>query len=265
MPFVQVGDLSVHYEIAGQGEPLVLLHGMSNNAQSWKKQMKELQEYYTVIAWDAPGYGQSSDPKEEFRYFSQFADVLKGFIEGLNYDSIYLLGHSMGAAIALDFAHLFPQMVKALIISDATRGSAALSKEENESRLQSRLTAIETMEPHEIAKRRVTALLAPQASEEVREDAEKIMSQIRLAGYRAVAYSLYHVNQMDFLSSISKPTLVICGELDSVTPVSESRIFHENIPDSELVIIPGTGHLCYQEDPVSFNRHVMNFLKKYNS
>lgn len=264
MPFIQVGDLSIHYEIAGQGEPLVLLHGMSNNSQSWKKQMKELQEYYTVIAWDAPGYGQSSDPQEEFRHFSHFADVLKEFIEELHYDSIYLLGHSMGAAIALDFCHRFPSMVKALIIADATRGSAALSKDENETRLKNRLNAIETMEPHEIAKRRVEALLAPQAAEEVRNEAEKIMSQVRLAGYRSVAYSLYHVNQMNFLSSISTPTLVICGELDSVTPVSESRVFHENILNSEFSIIPGTGHLCYQEDPASFNRQVLNFLNEFN-
>lgn len=262
MPFIQVGDLSIHYEIAGNGEPLVLLHGMSNNSQSWKKQLKGLQENYTVIAWDAPGYGQSSDPQPEFRHFSQFADVLKGFIEALRYDSIYLLGHSMGAAIAIDFSYRYPEMVKKLIIADATRGSAALSQEENEKRLNNRLASIETIDPREIASRRINALLSPQASDEVRDEVARIMSQVRPAGYRAVAYSLYHVNQMDFLPSISARTLVICGEVDTVTPVSESRVFHEGIANSELAIIPGTGHLCYQEDPILLNQLVLNFLKQ---
>ncbi|WP_134702450.1 alpha/beta fold hydrolase [Ammoniphilus sp. YIM 78166] len=265
MPFVEVGDLSIHYEIAGRGEPLVLLHGMGNNSQSWRKQISELQEHFTIIAWDAPGYGASSDPQYELRSFCQFADILKGFLEKLPYQSVNLLGHSMGAAIAIDFCHRYPSQVKSLIISDATRGAAALDQEENEKRLKNRLNSIETLDPQEIAKRRVKELLAPQASDEVRREAERIMAQVRPAGYRSVAYSLYHVNQMDLLSAISIPTLVICGELDKVTPVSESRIFHESMPQSEFVIIPETGHLCYQEDSATFNRHILNFLSGKHS
>jgi pimeloyl-ACP methyl ester carboxylesterase len=87
------------------------------------------------------------------------------------------------------------------------------------------------------------------------------MSQVRPMGYRSVAYSLFHLNQMNMLSSITTRTLVICGEFDKVTPVSESEIFHNQLKNSEFVIIPGTGHLCYQEDPYSFNKIVLDFLK----
>jgi pimeloyl-ACP methyl ester carboxylesterase len=260
MPYLQVENLKILYEIEGEGAPLIILHGMGNNSQSWKKQLKGLSDHYTVIAWDAPGYGKSSDPAVELKEFKQFADVLKGFIDNLQYESVTLLGHSMGSAIALDFCYRFPQMVDALIISDATRGAAAYSKETNEEKLKNRLSNIETLHPKELAALRVPELLSPQPAPEVKKEAERIYSQIRPMGFRSVAYSLFTLNQMEILPLISVPTLVICGELDKVTPIRESQIFHDSINNSTFVTIPGTGHLCYQEDPNRFNSIVIEFL-----
>lgn len=260
MPFVQVNDLAIHYEVKGEGNPLIILHGMGNNSQSWKKQLEGLSKRHTVIAWDAPGYGKSDDPEKELKEFSQFADVLKGFIESLNYESVTLLGHSMGSAIALNFCYRFPQMVDALIIADATRGSVGGSEEENKEKLANRINNIEKLDPKEIAKQRAKVLLAPNPKPEVQKEAERIMSQVRPMGYRSVAYSLYHLDNLEFLSSISVPTYIICGELDQVTPVSESQFFHDHLPNSSFTIIPKTGHLCYQEDPESFNAAVLQFL-----
>ncbi|SNT50937.1 proline-specific peptidase [Bacillus sp. OK838] len=262
MPISQLKEFSIHYLESGEGKALVILHGLGNNSQSWRKQLCQMNEEFRVIAWDAPGYGESSDPKEEFQDFSQFADVLKEFLESLGLQSVYLLGHSMGSAIALDFTSRFPEMVEALIISDATRGAAGVSQEENKRKLQNRLHSINTLNPGELAKKRVKALMSPNASVELVKEAERIMSQVRPAGYRSVSFSLSNLNQMEILSSISVPTLVMCGELDQVTPVSESRIFHELIPNSEFAIVPNTGHLCYQEDPEVFNEYVTDFLQR---
>lgn len=261
MPFVEVDGLEIHYEMEGTGHPLIILHGLGNNSQSWKNQLDGLKSNFTVIAWDAPGYGKSSDPKEEYRGFDQFADVLKGFIDKLNYQKVYLLGHSMGSAIAIDFCNRYTEMVAKLIIADPTRGSAGGTKVENESKLQTRINNINKLDPKELAKQRVPNLLAPNAKEEIIKEAERIMSQVRPLGYRSVAYSLYNLNNMDILPKISVPTLIICGEMDKATPVSESQIFHDQIPGSKFVIIPNTGHLCYQEDPESFNNVVVDFLE----
>ncbi|WP_163100218.1 alpha/beta fold hydrolase [Peribacillus alkalitolerans] len=262
MPISHLDEFRVHYRESGNGKAIVILHGLGNNSQSWKHQLNGLEDQYRIIAWDAPGYGESSDPKEEFQQFSQFADVLKEFLCSLGLQSVYLLGHSMGSAIAIDFTVRFPEMVDALIISDATRGAAGLSQDENKSKLENRLHSINTLEPNELAKKRVKALLSPNASPEVIEEAERIMSQVRPSGYRSVSYSLANLNQMELLSSIQVPTLVLCGELDQVTPVSESKIFHEKISNSEFAIVPNTGHLCYQEDPETFNKLVIDFLQK---
>ncbi|MED3835631.1 alpha/beta hydrolase [Peribacillus frigoritolerans] len=261
MPFVKVEDLSIHYEIEGNGEPLVLLHGMSNNSQSWKEQIQELKEHYTVIAWDAPGYGKSSDPAEEYRHFKEFARILNGMLDQLKLEKIHLLGHSMGAAIAIEYCSLYPNKVNKLILADSTRGAAALSPEENETKLKNRLFSIENLSTKEIAEKRIQALLSPHASENVHARVKEIMTQIRPAGYRSVAYSLYHLNQMSMLSHIAVPVLVICGELDTVTPIKESEAIHEKLINSRLVIIPEGGHLCYQENPRKFNSSILEFLK----
>lgn len=262
MPFIQLKQYSIHYEKKGEGKPLVILHGLGNNSQSWRRQLDQLSKTFKVIAWDAPGYGKSSNQEEEFQHFSQFADVLKEFIEGLGFESVYLLGHSMGSAIAIDFTSRFPEKVDALILADPTRGSAGVSPEENKKRLQNRLNSINMLEPAELAKKRVKGLLAPNVDEKIKKEAERIMSQVRPAGYRSVSYSLFNLNQMKVYPTISVPTLIICGELDQVTPVSESEIIHKLVPQSELDIVPSTGHLCYQEDPNTFNKFVKHFLLK---
>jgi pimeloyl-ACP methyl ester carboxylesterase len=263
MPYVQVEDLSIYYEIEGNGEPLFLLHGMSNNSQSWREQIQMLKNHYTVIAWDAPGYGKSSNPNIEFRNFKQFARVLNGMLEQLNLEKIYLLGHSMGAAIAIDFCTLYPHKIKKLILADPTRGAAALDSNVNEQKLKDRLFSIGNLDPEEIADKRIKALLSPYASKEVYQRVKEIMVQVRPAGYRSVAYSLYDLNQMDVLPSIDVPVLVMCGELDSVTPVKEAAAIHDQLKNSQLVIIPKGGHLCYQENPEVFNSTIIEFLQTH--
>ncbi|MEX3715361.1 alpha/beta hydrolase [Cytobacillus horneckiae] len=262
MPKIQVNDeIIINYEVEGAGKPLIILHGLGNHSQSWKKQLEGLKEHYQVIAWDAPGYGNSSDPKEEFKQFSQFADVLKAFVDALGFKSIYLLGHSMGSAIALDFTYRYPEMVESLIIADATRGAAGQSEEDNLIKYISRINNIKTLTGEEMAKQRVKELLAPNPDPAIKAEAERIMAQVRPKGYISVSNSLYTLDQTDILPFILVPVLVICGEYDKATPVSESEIFHKLIPNSKLEIIPNTGHLCYQEDPESFNHAVIDFLK----
>src|SRR5699024_3921901 len=97
-------------------------------------------------------------------------------------------------------------------------------------------------------------------SPEVMENAKKIMAQVRSSGYKSVAHSLSNLNQMDIYSEIKAKTLLIVGEVDRVTPVEESKVISGLIPNSQLSIIPDTGHLCYQENPELFNKIITDFL-----
>lgn len=264
MSFVQVGPLTIHYQAAGEGVPLVLLHGLGNNSQSWSRQYAGLKQHVRVIGWDTPGYGKSSDPEPEFRTFGELAEILKGFLDALALGPVYLLGHSMGSTLAMEFAAKYPEYLKALILAASTRGGAA-NPETNEQKLKNRLHNIEHLTPQELAERRTPALFSPYAAEELIAEAKGIMSQVRLAGYRSVAYSLYHADQTPLLSAIKLPTLLICGEDDGVTPVAESKIVEQGIAGSTLKLIPRAGHLCYMEQPDMFNELVRSFIEERES
>lgn len=261
MPYVELeNSLKIHYVEEGRGPALILLHGLGNNSQSWKNQIHGLKDQFRVIAWDAPGYGDSSDPDGELRHFSEFALVLKEMVDRLELEQIYLLGHSMGSAIATEFYYRFPERVKALILASSTRGGSVLDPEENEKRLAARLKAIDTLTPQELAKQRTKHLLAPNPDPAVLQEAERIMSQVRPKGYRSVSYSLYNADVDSKYSVIAAPTLLICGELDTVTPVSESKAIQSKIKQAKLEIIADSGHLCYQEKPEEFNRLIRDFI-----
>lgn len=262
LPYVTVDNLSIHYRCEGEGSPIVLLHGMGSNSKSWKNQINAFKDYFKVFAWDAPGYGKSSDPKKELIDFKSFAEILKKFLDQLQLKNIYILGHSMGSALAMELYNLYPEYVDSLILADPTRGSAPLNNKQNEKSLQNRLNNISSLSPEELAKQRVTKVLSRFASDKTKEIAKSIMSEIRPAGYRSVAYSLYNVNQTDLYPLIHIPTLILCGELDEVTPVSESEAIQQNVPQSELAIIPKAGHLSYLEAPNFFNHNILKFLKQ---
>ncbi|ARJ37654.1 alpha/beta hydrolase [Sporosarcina sp. P18a] len=262
MSKVELVDLPIHYLSKGSGPPLVLLHGLGNNSKSWIHQLEGLKKDYTVIAWDAPGYGQSADPVPELQHFSQFADHLKKFLDDLLLEEVYLLGHSMGAAIAIDFAIRFPEMVTKLMIAAPTRGAAGLNEEENIKKRKARHDLVENTPPEELARQRTSALLAANVDSSILEYAQNIMAEVRLAGYKSVANSLYHLNQMDEYSKVMVPTLVICGEEDQVTPVSESEIIVERLKDGRLKTIADAGHLSYLEKPEVFNKYVLDFLRE---
>ncbi|TBL73299.1 alpha/beta fold hydrolase [Paenibacillus thalictri] len=262
MPLVQLKDVNIHYRIEGDGPPLVLLHGMGSNSLSWRNQLEQLKSEFTVIAWDAPGYGESSDPAQQITKFEELAEILKQFLDALGFNWVYLLGHSMGSVLALHFYSKYPDMLKALILADGTRGGASGDPEINKNKLMRRLSSIEKLTPQEIAKQRSRELLSEHSTIATQEEAETIYSQIRPAGYLASAYSLYHADFTPFLSTVKVPTLVICGELDQVTPLAESTIIHQGIEGSELAIVPQAGHLSYLEDPATFNKLVSGFIDK---
>ncbi|WNC13731.1 alpha/beta hydrolase [Brevibacillus brevis] len=263
MPFTQVGSLRIHYRTAGEGMPLFLLHGLGNNSQSWSRQLAGLQDHFQVIAWDTPGYGDSSDPDPEFRTFGELAELLKGFIDSLGFRKIFLLGHSMGSTLAMEFCAKYPEYVEALILAASTRGGRT-NPETNERKLKNRLHNVENLPPQELAELRTPDMFSPYAAPEIIAEAKRIMSMVRPPGYRSVAYSLYHADQTELLGSIKLPTMLICGEDDKVTPVPESRIVAEKIEGATLHLIPRAGHVCYIEQPEEFNRLVLSFLHKFD-
>lgn len=95
MDEIEVAGLRIAFERAGEGPPLVLLHGILGDSRVWRRQLDDLSDEFTVVAWDAPGCGRSSDPLETFR-MPQYADYLAGFVDALGLGRPHVLGLSLG-------------------------------------------------------------------------------------------------------------------------------------------------------------------------
>ncbi len=124
METIEVDGLRIAYERAGDGPPLILLHGFVGDGRTlWRPQIEGLSDAFTVVAWDAPGAGRSSDPPEPFGV-DAYADCLAGFIEGLGLEEPHVAGLSFGAALALALYRRHPVVPRTLILASAYAGWA---------------------------------------------------------------------------------------------------------------------------------------------
>jgi pimeloyl-ACP methyl ester carboxylesterase len=249
----------LHYERRGSGPFLLLLHGIGSNSRSFRQQVADLSDRWTVVAWDAPGYGRSDDPLEPFS-LEDLADRAVGLLDELGVEEAHVLGVSMGGVIAQLVYHRYPVRVRSLILADTNTGGGALPEPERSARVHGRLEALERLGPRGMAEARAPVLLRPNAPAQLLAEVTEIMAEVRPAGYRAAAIALGATDVTPLLSEINVPTLVIHGALDSVVPPEIGRSLAETIPGARFVLIPDAGHVANQEQPSAFNAAVREFL-----
>ena len=261
MPAAIVRGCRITYERAGAGPPLVLLHGIGSNARSWRHQLAGLSDEFTVVAWDAPGYGGSDDPPADWPLV-EYAHHLAGLLDHLGFARVALLGLSWGGVLAQEFYRHYPSRVSALLLADTNAGHGGLDEAERRRRLDDRLRALETMTPAELARARAPALLRQPAPPELLGEVEAIMAELHPRGYRSAAIALSQADTRDVLPQVCVPTLVLCGEQDQVTPLAEARQLASAIPHARLAVIAEAGHVSNQQQPARFNTAVRQFLRE---
>jgi pimeloyl-ACP methyl ester carboxylesterase len=259
---IDVAGLRIAYRVAGTGPPLVLLHGGMEDSRAWTRQLDGLSDRFTVIAWDAPGCGQSSDVPETWR-LANFADALSGFLHELNVMHPHVLGLSWGSSVALEFYRRSTAAPASLVLASAYAGWAgSLPPEEVAARYASILAAAD-LSGEELFKGWsgvFSAAATPALMEEVMAMGEDNSGLVHPGGYRAMAHSMVEADLRDVLPHIRVPTLLLYGELDERSPLQVAHDLHAQIPGAELAVIPGAGHLANLEAPAAFNAHVQRFL-----
>lgn len=255
---VRLGDLDVAFRRRGHGPPLVLLHGGLCDSRVWRRQLDDLGDTFTVVAWDAPGCGASSDPPEWFR-LPQYADVLHGLMESLGLDAPCVLGHSWGAGLALELCRRHPGSVAGLVLAGGYAGWAgSLPAVEVQRRLRLALELAEALPDFD--PRSVPGLFSVAMPAEQQAELFEVMSQVRPVGTRVMARAFAEADLRADLSAIDVPTLILHGDADTRSPAAVARALHDGIPDSRLVCLRGLGHESYAESPTAFNQHVRAFL-----
>lgn len=260
MERIEIAGLRIAYERVGRGPTLVLLHGGLSDRREWRRQLDDLSDEFTVVAWDAPGCGQSSDPPETFR-LPEYADCLASFIDTLGVGRAHVLGLSFGGGLALELYRRHPTIPLSLVLASTYPGWAGSFPPEV---VEQRLRQIERqadLPTNQWAPEWIAGLFTSAAPPEVVSDMIAIMSESHPVGLRVMAHAFAEVDLRDVLPRIQAPTLLLAGDSDQRSPLSVVEDLHAKIPMSKLVILPGIGHQCNMEAPERFNAEVRSFLQ----
>lgn len=254
-----VSGHSIAYRIVGAGSPLILLHGFLCDSRCWRHQLSGLADQFTVVAWDAPGAGSSSDPPETFTV-TDWATTLTEFLDALSIERAHVLGLSWGGMLAQELYRLFPARIDRLVLSDTYAGwKGSLTEEEAEQR-RARCYRDASRLPEEVVAEWVPVEFFTNASEELSAEMAAVVADFHPRGFRLMAKALADTDTSSVLPTITAPTLLLWGEGDLRSPLNVAEQFHAAIPDSELEVIPDAGHVSNMERPDEFNANVRRFL-----
>jgi len=257
MEFVSVNGLEIGYERAGDGPPLVLVHGAAADGRTWQPQLAGLADELTVIAWDEPGAGRSADLPAGFG-IGDYGRCLAGMIEALALGPAHVGGLSWGGTVALELYRRSPELVATLVLADTYAGwKGSLPEQEVRSRVDGARRMLAA--PPGGFDPTLPGLFARDPPPEFAPMLESVAADVRRGTLRSQLTIMAECDQGDLLPSIRVPTLLIWGESDARSPLDVGRRFEAEIPGAELVVIPDCGHVSNLEEPDRFNEAVRRF------
>ena len=234
---------------AKSGVPnLVFIHGAGGDKTQWKNQQSFFRQYgWGIISLSLPNHGESS-PSE--LSLDNYVRVVRELIINQNWKNVTLVGHSMGGAIALQFALLYPEYLDNLILigTGAKLKVAPVIFDTIKKDFNEFLQSLSNLAFHETT------------TTQVRVDNEVTL---RRNGADIFFQDFEICDSFDIrsdLNKITKKTLIIVGEDDMMTPVKYSKFLQEYLMQSHLAIIPETSHYVFLEKPLTVNNEIYNFL-----
>jgi pimeloyl-ACP methyl ester carboxylesterase len=263
MPFVNINNCDIYYEIHGQGDPLVLIMGLRRNVEWWYRQIPALAQHFQVIAFDNRGAGRSDKPAMEYS-ISLFADDTAGLMDALEVPNAHVLGFSMGGYIAQELALNYPAKVKKLILaSTGCGGSRAVVM--SPARMEN-FTANAGLKPEEILRKDMDIYFSDAYVENHPVDIEEFI-KISLRHYQPAEAFLRQFgacrrhDTVERLHRLTAPTLILTGDDDPLVPPENSHILKALIPAAVLHVFPGGRHSVMIEEADQFNQKVIDFFK----
>jgi pimeloyl-ACP methyl ester carboxylesterase len=251
---------------AGESRPpIVLLHGIGSGAASWLAQLEGLASaQQRVIAWDAPGYGDSDPLPSAQPLGAAYAAVLADFLRRIEAEQPIVVGHSLGAIVAAAWAARQAKEGQAasIVLACPARGYAQASAEVRAAKFRERVNLIESLGPEGLAASRAAGLCAPAASPAAIESVRANMARVTRGGYAQAAWMLANDDLAALLEAGAPHTrvlAVIAGEHDRITPPAACEAV-ASAAGAPFVLLAGVAHACYAEDPAAFNAALIQAL-----
>ncbi len=252
--------MTLAYESAGQGIPLILIHAFPLSSQMWNPQIKGLEQRVKVIAPDLPGFGRS--PHQAKPCIEEMAQEVDRLLDSLKVkEPVIMAGLSMGGYVAFEFLRQFPHQVRGLGLFSTRAG--ADTEQAREKRLKT-AQSIRDSGLGPFAKSILPNLLGKTTLESKPDLVDETKRMILENNSEGIASALLAMadrqDSTELLASIQCPTLIIAGNEDSLIPFSEAETMHRKIPNSQLHIIEKAGHLVNLEQPEEFQKILEEFL-----
>jgi len=253
---VQVGDRVVRYLKRGEGSlPAILIHGFGGDLNNWLFNHVDLGKRRAVYALDLPGHGGSSKQVDSGS-LGEFSEVLGGFMSVLGIPRAHLVGHSMGGAVAVEYALAYPERTASLTLI----ASAGLGPEIDSDYVEGFITAsrrkdikphLEKLfaDPSVLGRRLIEDILQFKRLDGVEQSLRRIAAQFCPGGRQAVVFR-------DRLRELQTPTLVIWGAKDRILPVSQAQALQGPV---QTQILPDAGHMVQMEAAPKVNRLIQSF------
>ena len=259
MEHVEVGGIRIAYTREGSGPSLVMVHGAPADSRTWQWMLPDLARDHTVIAWDVPGFGQSSDIDETWRA-AQFADALAAFSAALGLERPHFVGHSFGTMVTLSLFERHPAVPASLVLIGGYAGWAgSLPPEEVARRLEMFLGMADVGDAFDpTSYPGLFTNLIP--ADRARVLATMMRENIRPATVRAAGYIGAETDLRPLLPTVDVPTLVLHGESDARSPLANAEMLHAAISTSQLAVLPQLGHACVVEDPEACATAIRRFV-----
>jgi pimeloyl-ACP methyl ester carboxylesterase len=251
---LSINGLSSHYLVGGQGDPLIIIHGGSDGAGAWAKNIEELSRKYTIYVPDLPGFGLSQPVAGNY-YIPEMVDFIDSFAKVLDIRNFFLMGHSLGGGVALHYALKFPEKIRKLVLVSSlclgkeiawwvrmfslpvlcrTIGRAVLSVMDGLMFIARIFSPWELVDPLSRASIQIGSCIT-----NLTEQTIVLLSQ---------------------LPRIMAPTLVVWGDRDPIVPYYQAYTAAELIPDCRVRIFSDAGHSVYRQCIHEFSSELALFL-----
>jgi len=268
MPVAKIGDIDIHYEIYGEGEPLLLIMGYGSNSGHWFVIRDRLAKEQRIILFDNRGTGRSHKPEIPYTAEMMTGDII-GLLDAIGIGATNIFGVSMGGMIAQEFTLRYPERVKNLILGCTTCGGpnsvrstpeataflfdperAKLTNEEKAYSTIPWLWNQDFIDAHPEAVKRYVATTTEHPTPP--------------HAYICQGNFMLTFDSYDRLPRIKAPTLVICGAKDRLVPPENSPVLASRIPDSELVILENAGHGFISDSAEESCKIILDFLQRHS-
>jgi len=274
MPALTTDDgVSLYYEEAGSGTPVVFVHEFAGDYRSWESQLRLLSRRYRCIAYNARGWPPSDVPDDAAAYSQDRArDDVRAVLDGLGIDKAHIVGLSMGGFATLHFGLAYPERALSLVVAGVGYGAEPHERGKFQSEAD---TIAELLRNEGMARFAETYAYGPTRVQFENKDPRgfhEFREQLAEHSAQGAAFTQQQVQKLrpsvfdleEPMRALHVPTLIVTGDED--WPCLLPNVFmKKTIPSAALWVIPNTGHTCNLEEPAAFNAALAEFFVQVES